>query len=75
MSAGSIWRLSGRRCVAKTIRIKQVRSGSNAMRKQQDTLRALGLRHHQAEVVKEDNPIIRGMIRVVSHLVEVEEVN
>lgn len=43
------------------------------MRKQRDTLRALGLRHHQAEVVKEDNPAIRGMIRVVSHLVEVEE--
>ena len=61
--------------MAKTIRIKQVRSGSNSMRKQQDTLRALGLRHHQAEVVKEDNPIIRGMIRVVSHLVEVEEVS
>lgn len=61
--------------MAKTIRIKQVRSGSNAMRKQQDTLRALGLRHHQAEVIKEDNPVIRGMIRVVSHLVEVEEVS
>jgi len=59
--------------VAKQIRIKQVRSGSNAMRKQRDTLRALGLRHHQAEVVKQDSPAIRGMIRVVSHLVVVEE--
>lgn len=59
--------------MAKEIRIKQVRSGCNAMQKQQDTLRALGLRHHQAEVVKVDNPAIRGMIRVVSHLVEVEE--
>lgn len=57
----------------KQIRIRQVRSGSNAMKKQQDTLRALGLRHHQAEVVQEDNPVIRGMIRVVSHLVVVEE--
>lgn len=43
------------------------------MKKQQDTLRALGLRHHQAEVVQADNPVIRGMIRVVSHLVVVEE--
>ena len=59
--------------MAKQIRIKQVRSGSNAMRKQRDTLRALGLRHHQAEVVKQDSPAIRGMIRVVSHLVVVEE--
>ena len=61
--------------MAKQIRIKQVRSGSNAVRKQRDTLRALGLRHHQAEVVKQDSPAIRGMIRVVSHLVVVEEVD
>lgn len=61
--------------MAKTIRIKQIRSGSNSIRKQRDTLRALGLRHHQSEVVQEDNPIIRGMIRVVSHLVEVEEIS
>ncbi|MCL7938072.1 MAG: 50S ribosomal protein L30 [marine benthic group bacterium] len=55
--------------------MKQVRSGSNAIRKQQDTLRALGLKHHQDEVEKQDGPAIRGMIRVVSHLVEVEEVD
>ncbi len=61
--------------MAKKIRIRQVRSGSNSMQRQRDTLRALGLRHHQAEVVKEDNPAIRGMIRVVAHLVEVEEVD
>ena len=61
--------------MARQIRIKQVRSGCNAMRKQRETLRALGLRHHQAEVVKQDSPAIRGMIRVVSHLVVVEEVD
>jgi large subunit ribosomal protein L30 len=44
------------------------------MRSQKDTLRALGLRHHQAEVIKDDNPAIRGMVRAVAHLVEVEEV-
>lgn len=60
--------------MAKHLRIRQVRSGSNAPRKQRETLQALGLRHHQAEVEKEDNPAIRGMIRVVSHLVVVEEV-
>lgn len=59
--------------MAEKLRIRQVRSGCTAIRKQRDTLRALGLRHHQAEVVKQDNPAIRGMIRVVSHLVEVEE--
>ncbi len=61
--------------MAKSLRIKQVRSGCNSIRKQKDTLRALGLRHHQAEVVKVDNPMIRGMIRVVSHLVVVEEID
>lgn len=61
--------------MAKNIRIKQVRSGCNSMKKQKATLEALGLRHHQAEIVKEDSPAIRGMIRVVAHLVEVEEVD
>ncbi len=56
------------------IRIRQVKSGVGAQRKQRDTLRALGLRHHQAEVVQPDNPAIRGMIRAVAHLVETEEV-
>ena len=56
------------------LRIRQVRSGSNAKRNQRATLEALGLRHHQAVVVQVDNEAIRGMIRTVSHLVEVEEV-
>lgn len=59
----------------KRLRIRQVRSGCNAMRPQKGTLRALGLRHHQDEVIKEDHPSIRGMIRAVEHLVEVEEVD
>lgn len=56
------------------LRIRQVRSGCNAMKPQRATLQALGLRHHQAVVVKEDNPAIRGMIRAVEHMVEVEEI-
>jgi len=60
--------------VAKAIRIRQVRSGIGAQRRQRDTLRALGLRHHQDTVVQPDNPAIRGMVSRVSHLVEVEEV-
>jgi large subunit ribosomal protein L30 len=60
--------------VAKVIRIRQVKSGIGAQRRQRDTLRALGLRHHQDTVVQPDNPAIRGMVSRVSHLVEVEEV-
>ena len=33
---------------------------------------ALGLRRLNSEVVQEDNPVIRGMIRKISHLLEVE---
>lgn len=59
--------------MAERLRIRQVRSGIGSPGRQRRTLRALGLRHHQAEVVQEDTPAIRGMLRVVSHLVEVEE--
>jgi large subunit ribosomal protein L30 len=61
--------------VAKEIRIRQVRSGVGKPRGQRATLRALGLKHHQDAVVQPDNPAIRGMLRRVSHLVEVEDVN
>jgi len=61
--------------VTKQLLIKQVRSGCNSQRAHRETLRALGLRHHQAQVVKDDHPTIRGMIRKVRHLVEVEEVD
>jgi large subunit ribosomal protein L30 len=34
----------------------------------------LGLRHHQAEVIQQDSPSLRGMIKRVRHLVEVTPV-
>lgn len=56
------------------IRIKQVRSGIGRLGTHRRTLRALGIRRHQQSVVHNDTPAIRGMIRQVSHLVEVTEV-
>jgi large subunit ribosomal protein L30 len=56
------------------LRIKQVRSGVGKPHTQRATLKALGLRHHQASVIKPDNPAIRGMIFHVRHLIEVSEV-
>ena len=38
------------------------------------TLRAIGLRHHQQEVVKPDTPSLRGQLKQVRHLVEVTPV-
>jgi large subunit ribosomal protein L30 len=53
------------------LRIKQVRSAIGHTPAQRRTLEALGLRHHQAVVVKPDHPAIRGMLHQVRHLVEV----
>lgn len=41
---------------------------------QKDTVSALGLRKIRSQVIKEDNPSIRGMIFRVKHLVSVEEI-
>ena len=40
-----------------------------------ETLRSLGLKRIGDTVVKEDRPEIRGMVRAVTHLVTVEEVD
>ena len=53
------------------LRIKQVRSGSGKPQRTKRTLEALGLKHHQAEVVHADHPALRGMLQRVRHLVEV----
>ena len=54
--------------------IKLVRSTIAGTPKQKKTVVALGLTKLQKTVVKEDTPTLRGMINVISHLVEVKEV-
>jgi large subunit ribosomal protein L30 len=56
------------------LRVTQVRSVVGTPRRLRDTVRALGLLRIRHSVVKEDRPEIRGMIRRVAHLVEVDEV-
>ena len=58
---------------AKTLRVTLVRSPIGYSKKQKATVRALGLRRMNQTVEHEDNPVIRGMIAKVSHLVRVEE--
>jgi large subunit ribosomal protein L30 len=60
--------------VAEKIRIKYAKSSIGYERSQRATLRALGLRKLNQSVVHDDNPVIRGMIKKVNHLVVVEEV-
>ena len=54
-----------------TIKIKQIKSKIGAPIDQKRTLQALGLHKISQVVEKEDNPVIRGMIRKVHHLVTV----
>jgi len=56
------------------LKVKLVRGRAGKNKNQLATLDALGLKKTNAEVIKEDNPQIRGMINVVSHLVKVEEI-
>lgn len=56
-----------------TLKITQVRSKNQRSQKQRATLKALGLRKIRHSVEHEDTPQIRGMLRKVAHLVEVEE--
>ncbi|MCC7195273.1 MAG: 50S ribosomal protein L30 [Gemmatimonadaceae bacterium] len=53
------------------VRVTQVRSGIGHTARMRATLEALGLRHHQASVVHQDSPALRGMIMRVRHLVKV----
>ncbi|MEO0293726.1 MAG: 50S ribosomal protein L30 [candidate division WOR-3 bacterium] len=57
------------------LRIKQIRSKIGSNKRQKATLKALGLKKINDVVVHKDTPSIRGMIKKVSHLVEVEEIN
>ena len=56
------------------VRIKQVKSGIGQSWRMKATLEALGLRHHQDEVVQQDSPSLRGQIKHVRHLVQVTPV-
>ena len=54
------------------LKITQVRSTIGARWKQRQSLRTLGLHRIRHSVIREDNPQTRGLIAVVSHLVQVE---
>ncbi len=58
----------------KKLKITQVRSVIDRIAPQKRTIKALGLGRPGYSVVKKDTPQVRGMIRKVVHLVEVEEV-
>jgi large subunit ribosomal protein L30 len=56
------------------VKVTQVKSAVDRGAKQRGTIRALGLRRIGDSSVHEDKPEIRGMIRSVIHLLEIEEI-
>lgn len=56
------------------LRIEQVRSAIGHPEVMKLTLKAIGLRHHQAVVVKQDSKALRGQIKRVRHLLKVTPV-
>ena len=56
----------------KKITVRQTRSAIGNNKKQKATLQCLGLGRIGREVTHKDDPSIRGMLRKVSHLVQVQ---
>jgi len=57
----------------KMIRVTLVRSPIGYTKDQRATAKALGLRRLHQTVEHKDNPALRGMIRKIIHLVQIEE--
>jgi large subunit ribosomal protein L30 len=55
------------------LKVTQLRSGIGRPEKQRKTLWGLGLRRPHQQVVVDNTPAFRGMIKKVIHLVAVEE--
>jgi large subunit ribosomal protein L30 len=58
--------------MALKLKVTLVRSGINRPYDQKNTIIGLGLTRMHKSVVLNDTPAIRGMIRKVAHLVQVE---
>jgi large subunit ribosomal protein L30 len=57
---------------AAPLTIKQVKSSNGASKKQLDSLRTLGLGRIGRQVERPDEPVVRGLVHRVRHLVEVQ---
>lgn len=55
------------------VKIRQVRSANGTSPTQKATLRSLGLGRIGKATERKDSPQLRGQLKVVSHLVEVDD--
>ena len=53
--------------------IRQVKSPNGSSRKQRESLRALGLGRIGKSSERPDDPMVRGQLRKIEHLVEVSD--
>jgi large subunit ribosomal protein L30 len=53
--------------------LRQVKSANGASRKQRESLRALGLGRIGKSSERPDHPTVRGQLRKIGHLVEVDD--
>jgi large subunit ribosomal protein L30 len=60
--------------VNKKLKVRQIRSLSNRPHPQYAIIKGLGLRGIGSEVIVDNTPSFRGMVKKVLHLVRVEEV-
>lgn len=59
--------------MAKQLQITLKRSTIGCLKKQKATIEALGLKKIGASVVQNDGACLQGMLKVVSHLVTIQE--
>ncbi len=60
--------------MANQIKITLVKGLAGKLPVQRKTVKALGLGKINSYVIREDNPVNRGMVNTISHMVKVEEV-
>ncbi len=60
--------------MSKKLEITLKRSVIGTKQNQRQTVQTLGLKKINDSVVREDTPVVRGMVNTISHLVSVKEV-
>ena len=57
------------------LKITLTKSPIGYAQNQKDTVRSLGFKKMQQTVIHDDNPVVRGMIHKVKHLVVAEQIS
>ena len=65
--------MSAKKADAKTLKVRQIRSGIGCPREMRETLKALGLGKMHRVAERPDNAVVRGMVKSIPHLVEIVE--